>query len=136
MSSIQPNVMTNVDHFVQFVLFQNELNRRIDVVFDFLNSPFDMFNFFIYLVIKSLTILGDNCESIVVDNIDMNHISLIKDRFKYAGIHINIDIITEENNNNMIYIHQNGDGKNVEHFSLNIMSKAMRYKLFFTLKTT
>lgn len=130
------NIMTNVDQFVNFILFQNELNRKIDVVFDFLNTPFDMFNFFIYLIIKSLTILS-NTDSVIVENIDMKHIATVQDRFKYAGIDVRIDIMNEENiNTNMVYIHQNGDNQNIENFSLNIISNSQRYKLHFVLKST
>lgn len=124
--------MTDADSFLRFVLFQNTSNVKIDVVFSFLDTPFDLFNFLIYLTIKSLSILSGS-DSILVEAISNEHMDKIKDRLRYTGIVVNTVVLFEDNSVSKVYIHQEGDGQKIEQFSLNIVTPKQRYRLQFGL---
>jgi len=124
---------SEIDLFVDLILLQNQNNNMIDVTFDFLTSAFDMFNFFIHLLIKSLILLSGQ-DSIDVDNISLKIVDTIKERFRYTGINILIQISEKiPVIGPRVFIQQKGGDNKLENFSLKINSASNTYTISFSL---
>jgi hypothetical protein len=124
---------SEIDFFIDLVLFQNKQNNIIDVKFDFLTSAFDMFNFFIYLLVKSIIVLS-GIESIDVDHIQLQIVQNIKERFQFTGIQVLINhkektpLITQP-----VSIRVTGDVTKLDSYLLMVNTAQNTYEVSFSL---
>jgi hypothetical protein len=124
---------SDIDLFLSLILFENSKNNTIDVTFDFLSSAYDMFNFFIHLLIKSLIVLSGK-ETLDVDNIPIEIINIVKERFQYTGIQIIIEIKEKlPMVGPRVYIKVNGVESKLESYSLMVNSAVHTYAISFCL---
>ena len=111
----------NIDEFVQFLLYKNTQNKQIEVVFTFLENAFDMFNFFLYVVIKCLLTMKGT-DTLEITSVSLKDLDYVKDRLKYSGIKLIYKAIPTSHLMSRVVIRLKGDKDKVENYSLHIQS--------------
>ena len=119
----------SLDDLLYMILFNNKNNNSLDVCLEFLDSPFDMFNFFIHILIKSFLIVTKQ-KHVNIDEIDIKDFLFIKDRFSYTGIDCDLSMYERILNYKTIFIKQVSDFKSLEDYVFEIHSNKF-YRITF-----
>jgi hypothetical protein len=115
----------NIQDLVNTIL-NNSQNRRIDFVLDFINSPGELFEFLILLLIKCIT-TSARSPKIEIDKISLELLHNIKSKMKNANIIMNYEIKSVEEAPDIvkqfkIVRKQEGSKTNLRDYSIHIMS--------------
>jgi hypothetical protein len=129
----------NIDEFAEFIFLKNKDNVKVQFDVDGLDTPKDLFLFFIDLTTKGMIYLyGKNDFSVDLISITEEHFENIKKCLELVGIYVYLDI--EDNIYNISSglnsqeISNYPDNDNLSNYIFKIYSGDYLYKIKFDVK--
>jgi hypothetical protein len=129
----------NIDEFAHFIFLKNKDNVKVQFDVDGLDTPKDLFLFFIDLTTKGMIYLyGNDDSSVDLSSITEEHFDNIKKCLELVGIYVYLDIEQNENNIssglNSQEISCYPDNDNLSNYIFKIYSGEFLYKIKFDIR--